>query len=113
MNATIMANLQTELCIAVSQIKTAKPAQTFTFHSDNSHGWLQVERADALALGLTAADFSKYSYIRDGGTLFLEEDCDANKFFARYIAKHGALPIIIDKHIDGASHIRRYRRIGA
>lgn len=84
---------------------------TFTFHSDQAHGWLQVERADALALGLTARNFSKYSYCKDGGTLFLEEDCDANKFFAAYVAKHGALPTIIDKHCNGSSPIRRYRRI--
>jgi hypothetical protein len=83
---------------------------TFTFHSDNGHGWLAVERADCLALGFTANDFSRYSYLADGGKIYLEEDCDASKFFAAYIKKHGAMPTVVDKHVNGSSFIRRLRR---
>jgi len=84
----------------------------FYFYSDAGHAWLKVERSDALALGFTALDFSKYSYVADGGTLYLEEDCDAPKFLAAYEAKHGK-PTIKEKHCNGTSHIRRYRRNGA
>lgn len=84
---------------------------SFIFHSDPSHGWLQVERGDALALGFTARDFSKYSYVKDGGTLYLEEDCDASKFLRAYEAKHGNAPTITEKHCRGESPIRRLRRI--
>lgn len=85
--------------------------QTFTFYSDPSHGWLKVSRADALALGFTAKDFSRFSYIADGGTLYLEEDCDAGKFLAAFEAKHGK-PTIKESHCNGQSRIRRYRRNG-
>ena len=50
--------------------------------SDNAHGWLIVSQADVQALGLTADDFTHYSYtsVIDGGFMFaLEEDCDAYK----------------------------------
>ena len=50
--------------------------------SDNGHGWLIVSQADVQALGLTADDFTHYSYtsVIDGGFMFaLEEDCDAYK----------------------------------
>ena len=50
---------------------------SFTFHSDNGHGWLEVSQADLNRAGLTRLDFSGYSYV-DGDTLYLEEDCNDN-----------------------------------
>ncbi|MEH2525846.1 MULTISPECIES: hypothetical protein [unclassified Bradyrhizobium] len=65
----------------------------FTFHVDAGHGWLEVSAADLAALGMTAAHFSGYSYVsRDGGTFYLEEDCDAFKFISVWKAKHGRQP---------------------
>jgi hypothetical protein len=50
--------------------------------SDNGHGWLIVKASAVKALGLTANDFTHYSYtsVIDGERVFaLEEDCDAYK----------------------------------
>jgi len=50
--------------------------------SDDAHGWLIVSHADVQALGLSADDFTHFSYatVIDGGYVFaLEEDCDAYK----------------------------------
>ncbi len=50
--------------------------------SDAGHGWLIVKASDVKGLGLTANDFTHYSYtsVIDGERVFaLEEDCDAYK----------------------------------
>lgn len=86
--------------------------KAFTFFSDPSHGWLKVERADAFELGLTASDFSKFTYIGDHGAFFLEEDCDAPKFLRAFEARHGAKPVINERHTNANSSIRSYRRNG-
>ena len=64
---------------------------TFIKHDDPGHGWLEVQESDLKELGATVNDFSGYSY-RKGNRLFLEEDCDASKFFTLYKNKHGAYP---------------------
>lgn len=49
---------------------------------DLGHGWLIVKASDVKVLGLTADDFTHYSYtsVIDGDRVFaLEEDCDASK----------------------------------
>jgi hypothetical protein len=63
----------------------------FTKHNDPSHGWLEVEESELAQIGAKAADFSGYSY-RYGSRLFLEEDCDASKFFTLWKAKFGEYP---------------------
>ncbi len=50
------------------------------FIEDPSHGWLEVPETALAKVGLSVADFSLYSY-RHNGKLYLEEDCDAPKFF--------------------------------
>lgn len=50
----------------------------YTFHSDPSHGWLQVPMADLHKLGV-ANCISPYSYI-NGNMAYLEEDLDAGTF---------------------------------
>ena len=89
------------------RIKTM--TDTFTFHTDPGHGWVQVEWTDLKALGLNPTDFSRYSY-RKGNTFYLEEDCDASKFVAAYEAKHGARPNFRDNYAD-RTPIRGYARI--
>jgi hypothetical protein len=51
----------------------------FTFHEDPGHGWLEVTKQQAAAVGLAAEDFTRYSY-REGDTWYLEEDSDMTKF---------------------------------
>ena len=51
----------------------------FNYHTDASHGWLEVSLSECLANGLTPEDFSRFSY-RSGDMLFLEEDMDARIF---------------------------------
>ena len=53
--------------------------------NDAGHGWLIVKASDVKGLGLTANDFSHYSYtsVIDNERVFaLEEDCDAYKLHA-------------------------------
>jgi hypothetical protein len=73
---------------------------TFIKHDDAGHGWLEVKESDLKELGVTVNDFSGYSY-RKGTRLFLEEDCDASKFFTLYKNKHGAYPSYVIQHHDG------------
>jgi hypothetical protein len=50
--------------------------------NDNGHGWLIVSAKAVEQIGLTADDFSHFSYttVIDGKRVFaLEEDCDAYK----------------------------------
>lgn len=48
------------------------------FFSDPGHGWLQVERAELVRLGIAGA-ISAYSY-QKGDFAYLEEDCDMAKY---------------------------------
>jgi hypothetical protein len=73
---------------------------TFIKHDDAGHGWLEVQESDIKELGVTVNDFSAYSY-RKGNRLFLEEDCDASKFFTLYKNKHGAYPSYVIQHHYG------------
>ena len=55
------------------------------YHQDASHGWLVIREIDVRKLGLTANDFSSFSYFRviDGVTYFaLEEDADAYRLMS-------------------------------
>ena len=50
------------------------------FTADPGHGWLHVKRATALQImGPDFVRLTRFSYQR-GGTLYLEEDCDAPLF---------------------------------
>ncbi len=54
--------------------------KTFDFISDPGHGWVKVPVTLLLELGIES-DISPFSYYRDGFA-YLEEDCDASRFFA-------------------------------
>lgn len=73
---------------------------TFTKHDDPSHGWLEVDERELAQLGAKAADFSAYSY-RKGHRLFLEEDCDASKFFTLWKQKFGQYPQYVVEYHKG------------
>jgi len=65
----------------------------FTFHTDPSHGWLEVPVVDLIAIGFAPSDFSAYSY-RQGDVVYLEEDCDAPVFIHTYEVKVGPLSVV-------------------
>jgi len=50
----------------------------YYFHSDSGHAWLAVKRAELIKLGILN-QISSCSY-QKGGTVYLEEDCDAGVF---------------------------------
>lgn len=55
------------------------------FHSSPSHGWLEVDFMELLALGIED-EISSYSYIKPGTQktyVLLEEDCDAGLYMDR------------------------------
>jgi hypothetical protein len=81
---------------------------TLKFYSDPSHGWLAVRVKFLEQLGLKIEDFSRYSY-RKGSTVYLEEDCDADKFMERLKASYNkAEYTIVEKHTNNRSPIRSY-----
>jgi hypothetical protein len=74
-----------------------------TYHTDSGHGWLEVPRADVIALGL-AEKISAYSYM-GGLSLYLEEDLDAGLYLDAAKAAGYTLNIV-EKYTDGDSPIR-------
>lgn len=53
----------------------------YTFINTPSHGYLVLGSDDnGYSDGLAIARTSNYSYILDGGLVYLEEDCDAPQF---------------------------------
>jgi len=63
---------------------------TLNFHNDGGHGWLECGRELITSTGI-ASDISEYSYQR-GNNVYLEEDCDLNKFYKAYVATTGRDP---------------------
>jgi hypothetical protein len=80
--------------------------KVFNFYADAGHAWLAVKFADLNKVGLYLKDISNYSYIR-GKTVYLEEDCDAAKFFKAYEATYGETPKYVEKYTE-RSPIRSY-----
>lgn len=83
---------------------------SLTFHHDPGHGWLAVTIGQAAQVGLRVSDFSSWSY-RSGGTLYLEEDCDAPKYLAAYRAKFQTDPSITERCHNGDAFIRALPRV--
>jgi len=75
----------------------------FNYHTDASHGWLEVSLSECLANGLTPEDFSRFSY-RSEETLFLEEDCDMPLFAKAYQKLHGQPIETRDLHNSTGEH---------
>lgn len=92
------------------------PKNLFQYWYDPAHGWLEVTKSDLEDVGLKPTDFSAFSYKKSNGEVFyLEEDCDADKFFKAYKAKFGYEPKLRETHIRSTqpsyNHIRRCRSI--
>jgi len=69
------------------------------YHQDPGHGWLAVPKDIAREVGVTDADFSRYSY-QDDLFLYLEEDGDMSAFMNLWRDRCGIFPQLIDKHSD-------------
>jgi len=91
----------------------------FTFHADPGHAWLEVARFELDAVGLSPADFSRYSYQSDRNHMipalariyYLEEDCDAPKFLTAWEKHNNRRAEIGDKWTDNDSEIRWFPAI--
>jgi hypothetical protein len=53
-------------------------ANIYTFYEDPGHGWLAVQAAELVELGI-AGDITPWSYL-NGDVAYLEEDCDLSTF---------------------------------
>jgi hypothetical protein len=80
--------------------------RTFTYLQDPSHGWLIVNRGDLVAAGMSPADFSACSYVRDD-TFALEEDCDMPRFLKR-LDERGIPYRLRQQHTGAEAHVRRW-----
>jgi hypothetical protein len=69
-----------------------------------------VKRDDLLNAGLTALAISRYSY-QKGGTVYLEEDCDAGCFLTA-LKQAGTECHITEKNSNRSSPIRNFSRFG-
>lgn len=81
----------------------------FTFHTDPSHGWLEVPAEELFKVGYLPSDFSAYSYIQ-GAVVYLEEDCDAPVFIMAYERDFGPVKVV-EKYLGYDHWIRRLPRI--
>ncbi len=93
-------------------MKMSNPnVNTYIFHTDPGHGWLEVPFAMVYALGI-GHEVSRYSYMtRDCQTFYLEEDCDAYRFIRAYEAKFGAKPEVVrGSYANGHSFVRNLSR---
>ena len=79
----------------------------FTFHTDPSHGWIEVPMTTILALGL-AGKISPYSY-KDRAKAYLEEDCDAGLLYEAIKASGDEIKLDY-KHTDGDCFVRNLPR---
>ena len=82
------------------------------YYTDGAHGWYAVKRSLIDELGI-AQRITPFSY-QKGGTVYLEEDCDAGVFFNALEAA-GFTPAEIssrtverDQSMKGPSRIRYY-----
>jgi len=80
--------------------------ECYNFISDSGHGWLAVKKSHITELNLQDS-ISRFSYVKNN-IIYLEEDCDANKFIQAYKNRFGYNPDYCESVVDGQSKIRRY-----
>ena len=83
---------------------------TFNFHADPGHAWLAVKRK-FLEKYVNLRDISSYSY-ENGGTVYLEEDCDAS-LFLKALRDAGIEYSFKELSTNGRHYIRSYKRFCA
>jgi hypothetical protein len=78
--------------------------RTLTLHNDPSHGWLEIKRADLIALGIED-DISRFSYEK-GSKVYLEEDCDMTRYIRAAARAGWKVDIDYSVHTNSDSFIR-------
>ena len=81
----------------------------FKYHQDPGHGWLEVTTDDIKEVGLTPAAFTSYTYV-NGGTFFLEEDCDMALFLQAYSTWKGEVAPMVSVYHEANCFCRAYSR---
>lgn len=81
--------------------------RVYRYYIDSGHGWLAVKRQYLDRLKLLNK-ISDCSYER-GGTVYLEEDCDAPLFVDAYKLLYLKSPNIVTVYVDNRSPIRSYK----
>lgn len=81
--------------------------RTFIVFNDPGHAWAKVPLDVLPSVGLTAADFTTFSYL-NRGHIFLEEDCDLGRFARAFEAQHGESPRFTERHCNNQSRIRSF-----
>ena len=88
---------------------------TYTYHTDDCHGWLEVPYRDLLNAGLHLSQVSGYSYAQVTDqyvpTLYLEEDCDMPLFLNALQAKGESFELVEQYHDGDAMFIRKLGRV--
>ena len=79
------------------------------YYQDARHGWIAVNLTTLRSLGL-ADKITQYSYEK-GGTVYLEEDCDAT-LFKKTLEATGAKLVLFEVNHGDNSPIRNYGRYG-
>ena len=76
---------------------------------DPGHGWFKVRLTQLSKLGIEN-EISTYSYVR-GEWAYLEEDCDASKYFDALKLTGQTMPKIVNKiSRERSSKVRSYDR---
>jgi hypothetical protein len=84
--------------------------KVFKYYIDPGHGWVAVSIKVLETLGLVPTDFTGYSYMK-GKTVYLEEDCDLDKFIKVWQSKYDRYPDFVRVVHKKSSPIRSYPRI--
>jgi|CXWL01.1.fsa_nt_gi hypothetical protein len=79
------------------------------WYSDPGHEWLQVEKKDCVALGITGK-VSECSYHK-GQHAYLEGDCDAPLFYNAVEALGGVIDMGVEVSANDDSPVREMSRI--
>jgi hypothetical protein len=79
--------------------------KTITVYADPGHAWAKVSKKELIKLGI-ADEISSCSY-ENGDYVFLEEDCDLEKYILALRAK-GIAYKFKENHANRQSRIRNY-----
>lgn len=78
------------------------------FYADPGHGWLRVSEPLLNNIGVAPGDISSFSY-RQGGYVYLEEDCDAPVAMKQFKAAGIEVKLTV-RRTDSQSSIRKMPR---
>jgi hypothetical protein len=82
----------------------------FQYIQDPGHGWFAVTKQQAEQLGLSRESFSSWSYYGPDGTLYAEEDCDAQIVIEAHEDKFGSHPELSVEYLNHDAPLRMFAR---